>query len=108
MNELKDAVLSTSAGTSPGAKGRRDHKKDSDSSAPFCTRVPVGNPAKAPCLSSPPPCTCENGPRLSLIRGRVLLPRRRHAEGYRHHHHRARAQHITQFGERIATALYRL
>ena len=30
MNELKDAVLSTSAGT----KGRRDHKKDSDSSAP--------------------------------------------------------------------------
>ena len=61
MNELKDAVLSGSASSSPKAKGRKNRNKDSESSA---DRVPIAKTAKAPCFSNPPPYTCERRPPL--------------------------------------------
>ena len=61
MNELKDAVLSGSASSSPKAKGRKNRSKDSDSSA---DRVPIAKAAKAPYISNPPPYTCERRPPL--------------------------------------------
>ena len=52
MNELKDAVLSSSAQNSPKAKGRREPRRDSDHSA---SSVPGNRAARAPYFSSPPP-----------------------------------------------------